>query len=1405
MAALAVIWGGSGAIFADDRAALLTLYDSTGGASWKNASNWLSSEPVSKWFGVSVDSDGRVRSLVLPDNGLEGEIPAALGDLRTLQVLDLSSNALNGPIPAELGDLSSLNTLRLDENGLSGVIPAELGGLVELANLLLDENEFRGQIPAQLGNLGRLRFLGLSENALTGGIPEEFGNLKRLRYLLLSRNGLTGHIPSSLGSLAQLRHVAIEDNALTGGIPDEFGDLASLRYLLLSGNDLSGPVPSSLGRLRDLRHLSIENNDFEGTLPIELANLASLEYFPVNGNEVCAPRDAAFQFWLDDVSFVGVTCPPDGQSLIDVAVAYTQAARNSLGGEARVKAEIDLLFTEANYAYSQSGIDLRLELAATNEVRYEGKNSKVDLDRLKDRADGYLDGVHGLRDAAGADIVVLLVGAEAWGSSDATCGRAFQLSDPWLSDSFSSYAFVVMRADCGARTFVHELGHIMGVAHDRYEECEAENCDPVAFPYGYGYVNQRAFRPGAQPSARWRTVMAYNNQCADAGFNCQQLVRFSNPSQNYSGDPMGVLGRHNSSQVNGPSDAARTLNLTRETLSNFRAGAIEGPPVTLFFDADTYVAAEGGNAASVTVRLTAPASGEIAIPLTVDLEGGASFEDYSGVPRRVVFDEAEHTVTFDVVASDDLVDDNAEQVVLGFGMLPSGVMASAPSTAVVALEDNDLTVQTIAVSSGAEIVLTRDGDGPWLLDGEHAQNGAEAIRNGETHVLELADSQWRLALYAVRTAAGQTAVEDGIEAIRADLFDPLDVALDGAGHLYIADSRHHRIRTVDPSGVISTLAGTGDWGFAGDGGPATAARFNRPAGLALDSNGNLYVADSGNRRVRRIDAVTRTIETVTGAGQRGSSGDGGPAASASLSSPWAIAVDTSERIYIADPENHSVRRIDPVTGIIEKVAGSGNWGYSGDGGPATQATFKFPSGIALDTVGSLYVADTWNHRVRRVDPWTGWIETFTGSDGSGYSGDEGAASEAALNTPRGIAVDARGSVYVSDTRNERVRRIGAATGIITTVAGSGSSGYSGDGEAGTTAQLARPAGLAVDATGNLYIADRSNHRVRRIDSETGTITTIAGSGLPALSWNGGSADEAQMDAPASLALDSAGNVVFIDSNRVWKLNAAGLIEKLAGTGMSGDLGDGGPSSEASFAYPQGIAVDAVGNVYVADTWHHRVRRIDAATGVIETIAGTGEDGDSGDGGLASDARLSRPEGVAVDAAGNVFVADTNNGRIRRIDSSTGAIETFAGTSSGGKWVSGGLASETQLRSPSAVAVDGEGNVYLTDRSDNRVLRVDALTRLTKAVLVVEQPDAVALDEKGNVFVGAMQRILMVRPEGGTTLVAGTGSPGFSGDGEPAAGAELSVSGVVVDRSGAVWFTDPNSRRIRVLEPWDSRN
>ena len=1357
LAALALFAGGGEKTFADDRAALVALYDSTGGLRWTDDTNWLSSEPLSEWFGVALDADGRVQRLDLSANGLEGQIPAALGRLSRLRALDLSENSLNGPIPAELGDLESLNTLLLSENALSGLIPAELGNLSRLVNLGLGENALSGQVPPQLANLVRLRFVDLGKNSLTGQIPEELGNL------------------------------------------------AGLRYLTLWDNSLTGPVPPSLGRLTELKLLGIERNDLEGALPVELANLTGLEDLRTHGNEVCAPRDAAFQFWLDNVSFYGVTCPPEDLTVVDLAIAYTRAARTSLGGEARIKAEIDLLIAEANYAYAQSGINLRLDLAAASEVQYQGTNSRVDLDRLQDPVDGHLDEVHELRDAAGADIAFLVVGSEAWGFSTTTCGRSSQLTASWLSNSFARLAFAVMRVDCGASTFVHELGHLMGVAHDRYESCSGERCFSGAFPYGHGYVNQRAFERALPFSARWRTVMAYEDQCVDSGFRCQQLMRFSNPAQSMSGVPMGVPGRHESSDVNGPSDAVRTLNLTRELVSNFRARAIDGSPVSVFFDTDAYTAAEGGPAASVTVRLSAPANGAIAIPLTVSLEHGASFEDYSEVPRQVLFANGETAATFKVVASDDLVDDNDERVVLGFGPLPRGATESDPSSAAVALRDNDLTAQAIELPSGAEVLLTRDGDGPWLLDGEQAVNGAAVVSGGRTHVLELADGQWRLARYAVRTAAGQTGVEDGIEGTRASLFEPVDVATDALGNVYISDSRHHRIRIVDPSGVISTLAGTGDWGFAGEGGPAAAAQLHLPAGVALASNGDLYVADTGNHRVLRIDVESRAVQIVAGPSHVGFSVEGGPAKSPALMRPWGVAADAAGSVYVTDQANNTVRRIDTATGSIDTVAGTGSWGFSGDGGPAVQAMFQRPSGIALDTLGRLYVADTWSHRVRRIDLSTGWIETLAGSAGSGYAGDGGMASEAVLNRPIGVAVDASGSVYVADTGNQRVRKIDVATGIVSTVGGIGTPGYSGDGETGAAARLARPRGLAVDATGNLYVADSANHRVRRIDSATGIITTFAGSGSPALRWTGGNADEARMESPTSLALDPAGNVVFIDSNRVWKLDAGGMVEKLAGPTWSASPGDGGASSEASFAYPHAIAVDTGGNVYVADTWNHRVLRIAAATGMIESFAGRGEKGDSGDGGAASEATLDRPKALAVDVAGNVFVADSGNRRIRRIDNSTGMIETVAGAVSGGRWGDGGLATETLFRDLTAVAVDASGNLYLADGLDDRVLRIDVLTGLTETVLEVDYPRALALDGDGNLFVGARQRILMVGPEGEITLVAGTGRPGFSGDGEPAAGAELSVSGIAVDRMGSVWFTDPMSRRIRVLDPWGARN
>ncbi len=1336
-----------------DRAALVALYNATGGPAWKDSSNWLTAAPLADWFGVAVDGRGRVQHLALGENGLRGQIPPTVASLGELRVLDLSRNELTGSIPAELGGLALLEDLLLAENGLSGPIPGELGRLQSLWGL------------------------DLRANALSGPIPPELGELEQLSSMALSENLLSGPIPATLGKLSGLQSLWLNRNLLRGQVPPELADLAELATLLLGDNDL------------------------EGALPVELANLGILEHLWTEGNETCAPRDAAFQFWLANVSFVGVNCPPPEASIVDVAFAYTAAARTRLGGARRVQAELDLLIAEANFAYSRSGVDLRLTHAASIEVDHPRlSDSAVDLESLRDPSDGYFDEVHELRDTAGADIVVLLVGSSDWVSYSRVCGQANQLTGAWLRESFASYAFAVMDADCGGNTFVHELGHIMGVAHDRYEACRGAQCLEGAFPYGHGYVNQRAFDPGASWSARWRSIMAYDDQCRDAGFQCLELLQFSSPERKHQGDVMGVPGRHESNHVNGPVDAVRTLNLTRELVSNFRPRRLRGTPVTVSFDAGPYSAAEGGDTAFVTVRISEAAVGDVTIPLTVALEQGASYGDFSGVPVHVVVPNGESTTTFNVVAIDDEFDDDAERLVLGLGRLPYGASEGGRPTAPITLVDNDLTTQAISLPSGGQILLQRDGDGPWMLDGDHATNGIEVVREGRTFALELADDHWRLALYTVRTAAGQTSVRDGIEATLASLHNPSTAIVDSAGSLYVADTGHHRIRKVDPLGVISTVAGTGDWGFSGDGGPATAARLARPQGLALGSGGDLFVADSGNSRIRRIDALTQTIETIAETGEFGWSDDVGLALASAIANPTGLATDGAGGLYVSDRAIGTIGRVDTAEGTISTVAGSYNWGNLGDGGHATQAWLNRPTGIAFGPDGDLYVADAFNHRLRWIDAETGVIMTLAGGDRAGYTGDGGDARAATLFAPHGVAVDVEGNIYVADTWNHAIRKINAVTGKIQTIAGTGEGGFGGDGEAATDAKLGVPEGVAVDAGGNVYVVDTGSQRVRRIDRNTGIITTVAGSARSY--WDGGQAEQAQLRSPASLALDHAGNVIFVDSQRVWKLDSAGMIERLAGSGSYGDRGDGNAAIEAAFRSPEGIAVDMAGSVYLADSWNHRVRRIDGTTGIIETIAGTGLEGDSGDGGAATGAELARPEGVAVDNAGYVYIADTGNRRVRRVDLTTWRIDTVSATSRDGNWADGGLASGTLLRDPIAVAVDNGGNLLIADRSGNRVLRVDVHSQVIETVLEAEHPQALAVDDSGNIFIGLEHRILRVGPGGDTITVAGTGRRGYAGDGQPAGGAEVTVSGLAVDSAGRVWFTDPPARRIRVLEPHD---
>ena len=270
-------------------------------------------------------------------------------------------------------------------------------------------------------------------------------------------------------------------------------------------------------------------------------------------------------------------------------------------------------------------------------------------------------------------------------------------------------------------------------------------------------------------------------------------------------------------------------------------------------------------------------------------------------------------------------------------------------------------------------------------------------------------ADWR-----IDTFAGRPAFVDGGPAVEAELYNPAGVAVDGAGNLYIADSSNNGIRKVDSTGTITTIAGTGELGFSGDGGPAVEAELYYPAGVAVDSAGNVYIADTGNQRIRKVDS-TGTITTIAGSGEFGFSGDGGPAVEAEFRSPRGVAVDSAGNVYIADAGNRLIRKVDS-TGTITTIAGTGEFGFSGDGGPAAAARLAFPYGVAVDSAGNVYIADTGNQRIRKVDS-TGTITTIAGSGEFGFSGDGGPAVEAEFRNPRGVAVDSAGNVYIADSGN----------------------------------------------------------------------------------------------------------------------------------------------------------------------------------------------------------------------------------------------------------------------------------------------------------------------------------------------------------------------------------------------------
>jgi sugar lactone lactonase YvrE len=653
-------------------------------------------------------------------------------------------------------------------------------------------------------------------------------------------------------------------------------------------------------------------------------------------------------------------------------------------------------------------------------------------------------------------------------------------------------------------------------------------------------------------------------------------------------------------------------------------------------------------------------------------------------------------------------------------------------------------------------------------------------------------------------------VGDGLPATQAFLSSPRHAEVDSAGNVFIADADNQRVRKLDAaSGLVSTVAGNGAPGVANDGDPATLASFNGPSGLALlasgeliiadtendtvwrlgtdgalhrfagsgvrtgsidgpggdatddlndgelatiatfsrplrvavDTAGNVYVSDLGNHSVRKVDAASGRISTFVGGLSQpvglafGPTGDlfvadraahqvfrvsGGaptaiaglantpgppvndiPAVGAALNGPAEVAVDAAGVVYIADTDNNMIRRVT-TNGTIEQVVGDGFAGFRE--GPKILARFRHP-GVTL-AGGVLFIPDADNNRVRRYDPATD-APTTTIAGGDNLPGDGGPATQALLNRPTGVAVNGGGSVYIGEHDSHRVRRVDAGGTITTVVNQSGRNGSAQDGQAAINQALRKPTGVAVDAAGNLLIADADDHRVLIVGTD-GIIRTFAGNGTAAFGGDNGPATSAMLNTPLRMAIAGDGSVFIADFNNhsIRRVDPGGIITTVAGTGTPGSSGDGGPATEARLNNPSGLTFDAAGNLYIADFGNHRVRRIDTG-GVITTIAGSGTPGGLGDGGAAGAAQLNKPTDVALMADGALLIVDQANHKIRYVapatDGSIGSgnvISTLIG--SGQPGAAGGPGPRASLLIPTGVAIMADGTILIADRGNQLV-------------------------------------------------------------------------------------------------------
>jgi uncharacterized protein (TIGR03437 family) len=639
------------------------------------------------------------------------------------------------------------------------------------------------------------------------------------------------------------------------------------------------------------------------------------------------------------------------------------------------------------------------------------------------------------------------------------------------------------------------------------------------------------------------------------------------------------------------------------------------------------------------------------------------------------------------------------------------------------LGDSNLANNTRVADTGPLNVAVRvagnfdasDGASPLLTN----LQSPEAVRVDRSGNIFIADSGNHRIRKVVPGGAVTTVLGNGTPAFAGDLAwlkDPEDLNLDAAGNLYVADTGRHRVLKLSTTGAVTVLAGTGVNGFSGDNGSAASAALSYPDGVCADASGNVYISDWGNGRVRKVNP-SGIITTF-----------------ASISNPAGLAIDSQGLVYVSDYFDGYVWTISP-GGAVQIFAGTGATTLVLTSGPAASTPLGYPNGLAFDGSGSLYVT-TDSSVVWRIDS-TRNISVYAGSPNNCcYSGDGGLAQNAYLSgTVWGVGFDSAGNGYIADSANNSIRKV--TSGIISRYAGSRAYSFNGDGADATQAALYDPGPVAVDASGNVYISDVLNWRVRKV-TPGNAISTVAGNGNFADSGDGGVATAASFELISGIAVDSKGAVYVADlfASRVRKIGTNGVITTVAGTGSAGKNSDRGAATSFQLRSPDALAIDGNDNLYIADTGNYRVVRV-GTDGIATTIAGNGVLGDTGDNGAATSASLLVVNGLTVDTAGNVYIAQGN--RVRKV-SQGGIITAFAGNGVTGSTGDGNPASAARFVEPTGLATDSSGNVYIVDRSDERV-RVVNSDGVVRAYLssghagfgALNNPGYIAADRSGTVI------------------------------------------------------------------------